>query len=150
MLGTILGYIYAFTLGIYVGTEMGSLYDTLGSSNDGKIEGLFLVVTPVYSDKKVLGSDEGIKLGSTNGKLLGTILVDVDGITLGINFGTELVSLDKSVVGSNNGYIEGIYSGDSLKYTDDKVIGSDEGIKLLSIDGQVIGDILRMYLESHF
>ena len=33
---------------------------------------------------KVLGSDEGIKLIYPDGNVIGTILVNVDGITLGI------------------------------------------------------------------
>ena len=41
-----------------------------------------------YTDGKVHGSDEGIRLGSTNGKVLGTTLIDVDGIILGIDVGT--------------------------------------------------------------
>ena len=46
------------------------------------------------TDGKVLGYDEVIKLASTDGKLLVTILGNVDGITLGIYIGTELSSLD--------------------------------------------------------
>ena len=37
-----------------------------------------------FNDAKVIGSDEVIKMVSTDGKVIGTILVDVDGITLGI------------------------------------------------------------------
>ena len=36
----------------------------------------------------MLGSDGVIKLGSTGGKVLRTILVNVDGIKLGIDVGT--------------------------------------------------------------
>ena len=36
----------------------------------------------------MLGSDEGIKMGSTGYKLLGTIIVNIDVITLGIGVGT--------------------------------------------------------------
>ena len=49
-----------------------------------------------YTDGKVPGSDEGIKLGSTYGKVLGTILVNLDGITLGIYVGTDMGYLDVS------------------------------------------------------
>ena len=56
-----------------------------------------------YTDGKVLRSDEGIKQGSTEDKLLGTIIWNVDRITLGIYVGTELGSLDVSFVGSNYG-----------------------------------------------
>ena len=37
------------------------------------------------TDGKVLGSNEGTKLGYTDGKVLVTTLEDVDGITLGID-----------------------------------------------------------------
>ena len=42
------------------------------------------------TDVTVLGSDKGIKLGSTGDEALGTILGDVDRITLGIYVRTEL------------------------------------------------------------
>ena len=53
------------------------------------------------SDGKVLVSNEGIKLVSTDGKVLGTILINVYGITLGTDVGTEMGSLDGSFYGSN-------------------------------------------------
>ena len=40
----------------------------------------------------MLGSDEGIKLGYSGGKVIDTILIHVDGITLGIDIGTDMVS----------------------------------------------------------
>ena len=43
---------------------------------------------------KVLGYNEGIKLRISYGKVFGTILVNVYGITLGLNDGIYLVSLD--------------------------------------------------------
>ena len=55
----------------------------------------------------------------------GTILGNVDVITLRIDVGTELGSLDVSFDGSNDRNIEGILIGDSLGYTDSKVLGSD-------------------------
>ena len=42
----------------------------------------------------MLGSDEGVKLGFSDGKVFGTIHVNVDKITLSTNVGTELGSLD--------------------------------------------------------
>ena len=60
-----------------------------------------------YIDGKVLGSDEGIKLGSTDAKVIGTILGNVDGIILGLDVGTELGSLDGPFDGSNNVLLEG-------------------------------------------
>ena len=44
----------------------------------------------------MLGSNEGIKLVSTDGKVLGTIIVNAYGITLGVDVVTELISLDLS------------------------------------------------------
>ena len=46
-----------------------------------------------YTDSKLIGSDEGIKLGYIDSKLIRTIVENVDGITLRIDFGTELGSL---------------------------------------------------------
>ena len=53
------------------------------------------------NDLKALGSYEGIQLGSTDGKVLGPILGNVDRITLGLDIGTGMVSLDGSFYGSN-------------------------------------------------
>ena len=55
----------------------------------------------------MIGSDEGIKLVSNDGKVLGTIPGNLYGITLGIYIGTELVSLDVSFDGINCGKLEG-------------------------------------------
>ena len=44
----------------------------------------------------VLVFDEGIKLGLFDGKVLGTILGNADGITLRLDVGTELGYLDGS------------------------------------------------------
>ena len=60
---------------------------------------------------KVLGSDEGIKLRLYDTKGLGTILGNVDGITLGLDVGTDLGSLDVSFDGSNNDKSEGLILG---------------------------------------
>ena len=83
----------------------------------------------------MLGSDEGIKLGSTDGKLFGTILLNVYIITFRIDIGTDLGSLYGSFDGSNYGNLWGVLIEDSLGYIDGKVFGSDEGIKLISTDG---------------
>ena len=48
----------------------------------------------VSTSGKVLDSDEGIKVGSTVGKVLGIIHVNLDVITLGIYVIKELESLD--------------------------------------------------------
>ena len=76
----------------------------------------------------MLGADEGIILELSGGKVIGTILVNVDVITLGIDVGTEMGSLDVSFDGSNDGNIEGLLLGESLGYTDGIVLGADEGI----------------------
>ena len=49
------------------------------------------------------GSYEGVKLVIYVGKVLVTILVNVDGITLRLDFGAHLVSLYGSFDGSNDG-----------------------------------------------
>ena len=78
--------------------------------------------------------------------MIGTIPGDVDEITFGIDVVIELGSLDGSFDGFNDGKIEGLLIEDSLVSTDDKVIGSDEGIKLVSTDGKVIGTILGNFM----
>ena len=56
----------------------------------------------VSTDVKVNRYDEDIKLGHTNGNVFGTILINVDGIIIGIDVGTEMVSLDGSFDGFND------------------------------------------------
>ena len=56
-----------------------------------------------YTDGKVLGYDEVIKVGYTNGKIIANILVNVDGISFGIDFVTELGSCGGYFFGSNYG-----------------------------------------------
>ena len=56
----------------------------------------------------MLGSDEGIKLVSTDGKVTVTILGNVYGITLGIDVGTELGSLDGFLDGSMVASLRGV------------------------------------------
>ena len=41
-----------------------------------------------YTNCKLICSDKGIKMGLSGGKVLGTILWDVNGIKLGIDVGT--------------------------------------------------------------
>ena len=55
----------------------------------------------------MIGSDDGIKLGSTDGKVLSTIPGIFYGITLGIDVGIDLGSLDRSFDGFNDGKLEG-------------------------------------------
>ena len=80
-----------------------------------------------YTDGKLHGSDEGIKLVCTYGKVIGTILVHSDIITLALDIGTELCFLDGSFDGYNEGNLEGLLLGVSLGYTNGKVIGYYEG-----------------------
>ena len=54
----------------------------------------------------MLGYDEVIKLGSTDGKVLVIILGNVDGNTFGISVGTCLGYLDGSFDASNDDNIE--------------------------------------------
>ena len=118
------------TLGIDVGTYLGSLYGSLDGSNDGKLEGLLRGGSLGYTNGKVLGSDEGIKLRLSGGKVLGTIPGNVYGITLGLDVGTELSLFIYPFMVLMMVNLEGLLLGDSLEYTHSKVIGSDEGTKL--------------------
>ena len=74
--------------------------------------------------------------------MLGTIIGNVDGTTLGIDVETELGSLDESFHGSNYVNLEGLFLGDSLVSTDGKVRGSDEGIKMGLSGGKSLGNII--------
>ena len=67
----------------------------------GKLEGILLGEYLGYTDGKVLRYDEGIKMGSTDGKVLVTILGNLNVITLGIDVGTDL--------GYLNGYFDTIH-----------------------------------------
>ena len=57
LFGTILGKLDIITLGINIGTELGSLYVSFDGSNDGKLGVFFLGDSLGYIDGKVLGSD---------------------------------------------------------------------------------------------
>ena len=109
---------------------MGSLDVSVDGSNDDKNERLLHGDSLGYTDIKVLGYYEVIKMGLYDGKVLVTILLNVYGITLGIDVGTELGSLDGYLDGSDNNMLGGLLLGYSLEYTDGKVLGTDEGIKL--------------------
>ena len=64
-----------------------------------------------FTDGIVLGSDEGIKLGLYDGKLISPILGNIYGFTLRIYVETELVSLDEYFDGSNYDKHEGLFLG---------------------------------------
>ena len=55
----------------------------------------------------MIGSDESIKLGSTDSKVLGNILGNVDGITHRIDVGTDIWCLYVSADGYNDDKLEG-------------------------------------------
>ena len=59
-----------------------------------------------YTDIKVLGSLEGIKLVFIDDNVIGTKLENVGGITLGHDFVTDLGSLDGLFDGFNDGKLE--------------------------------------------
>ena len=142
MIGTILVNVDEITLWIYVGIDLGSLDRSFDGFNDRKLGGLFHGESQGSTDGKLLGDDEGIKLVLSCGKVTGNILVNVDGITLGIDVGTDLGSLYGFFDGSNDVNLEGLFHGDSLVSTDGKLIGTDEGIKLGYNDGKVLGNII--------
>ena len=97
----------------------------------------------------MLGSDDGIKLGSTYGKVLGTKLGSVYGITLDLDVGTELGSLDGSFDASNDGKLEGLLIVDSLVSTDGKVLVSDMGMNWDLLMVKCSAMYLEIYMESH-
>ena len=78
------------TLGIYFVTDIVSLDGSLDGSNFGNFEVLLIVDSLGSTDGKLLGSYEGIKLGSNDVEVIGTILENAYGITLGLDVGTEL------------------------------------------------------------
>ena len=128
VLGAILGNVDGITVGRDVETGMGSLDGYFIGSNDDKLEGLLLGGSLRYTDYEVLGSDEGIKLWLLVGKVLGTILGKVYGITLGLDVVTKMGFLDVSFDGSNDDKLEGLLFGGSMTFTDGKVLGTILGM----------------------
>ena len=96
------------TLGLDVGSDMSSLDGSFDGSDYGKLNGLLLGDSMVYTDSKVIVSDGKMQLGLCGGKVIGTIIGSIYGITLSINVGTEGVSLDGSFVVSNYSNFEGL------------------------------------------
>ena len=64
----------------------------MDGSNDGNLEGLLSGDRIGYTDDKVIGPDEVIKLGSNYCIVIGDIPVNLDVITLVLDVGTDLVS----------------------------------------------------------
>ena len=91
---------------------------------------------------KVIFNDEGIKLGYTDGEVFIIILEDVYGITLELDVRIYMGSLDGPFDGCNVGKLEDWVLGDSLGYTDGKMLGSDEVINMGSTDGKVLDTML--------
>ena len=106
-IGAILGDVYGITIGIDVGTELVSLDGPFDGSNYCKLEGLFIEESLGSTSIKVLVFDEGIKMGLSDVKAIGTILGDVYGIAVGLYVGTDLGSLDGSFDGCNYVKLEG-------------------------------------------
>ena len=59
-----------------------------------------------YTDGKVFGSDECIRLGSSDGKLLGTIIGNFMEAHLGLILKQSWTLLYGSIYGSNGGKLE--------------------------------------------
>ena len=78
VIGTILGNVYEIILGLDVGTELVPLYGFFDISNAVHLEALLLEDSMIYTNGKVLGSDEGNKFVSSNSQVLGTILGNAD------------------------------------------------------------------------
>ena len=125
VIGTILGDKDVIPLELDIGTYMGSIDGPFDGSDDRKVEIIFLGDSLGSTDGKILSSDEGIKLVSTDSKVVCNILGDIDVITLGVDVGTYLSSLDRWFDGYNVGKLEGIFIGASLESTYGKVVGSD-------------------------
>ena len=73
----------------------------------------------------MLGYDEGIKLGLSGVKVIGTILGNVDIIAPGFVIGTDMGYLDESFDGYDYGKLEVLLIGYSLVYTNCKLLVSD-------------------------
>ena len=91
---------------------------------------------------KLLGSDEGIKLGICYGKVVCTTIVNAYGITIGVDVGTDMGSLDVSFDGFNYGKLEGLFLGSSPGSSDGKDPDSAKDIIVGLFDDKFIGTIL--------
>ena len=139
---TILVVEYWITSWLDVVTELVSLDESFDGSYDGKLEVFFPEFLLWSFDSKFIGSDEGNKLGSTDGKVIENILVNVDVIILGLDVVTDLVSLDGYFDVYNYGYLESLFIGYLLGSTYVKVLGFDDVITMMLSYGSVIGTIL--------
>ena len=110
------------TLGTYNRTELDYTLSTAlgptlfvpGEANDGMIGRSGMEVALQSSDKLVLGSDEGVKLESTDCELFSSLPGVDNGGTLGIDEGVHLVSSNGFFDGSNESVQEGSLHGCTL------------------------------------
>ena len=103
-------------------TDLGSPEVSTEGTTGGNLEVMLLGDWLVYLDRIELGTNVDNELGLSYGEVFGTILVNVDRITLGIYIGTYLGFLDGCLDGSNDGKLEGLLLGDSLGYNYVKVL----------------------------
>ena len=82
---TILVNVDGITIWLDVRTELGSLNGFFDGSYDDTIEGLLVGESMRSNDNKVIGFDEGIKMGLSDCKMLGIILGYVGEIILGLD-----------------------------------------------------------------
>ena len=75
--------------------------------------------------------------------MLGTILLDEDLIILGLNVVTDLGSLEGSFDGAYDVNLDKVLFEGLLGYTSGKLLGSDEGIKLVASGGEVVGTLME-------
>ena len=142
VLGTILGNVDEIIFGCDVGTELDSFDESFDGSNDNNLQGSFLEDLLRSIDVKVHGNEKCINIGLFDGKLLHTILGDLDGITLVFDVGTDLGYLDGPFDGLNGAITNCLLLGDSLGYTDGKVLGYNEGIELGYNNGKFLDTVL--------
>ena len=130
------------TLEIDVGTDLGYQGGSCDGYNDGNLDNFFIGDSLGSTDGKVCGYDKRIKLRSLDGRFLGNILGNVYIITLGLVVGTNMVYLDGSFDGSDDGKLEVLFKIYSLGFTDNKIPGYNEGIKLGLSYGKLLANIL--------
>ena len=93
---------------LHVGNALILIHISFDGSNGDNIGSILVWDSLGFTDGKMLESDEVIILWWYNGKLLGIILGNVDGIFLGLVVETELWYIDVSFDGSNDENLEGL------------------------------------------
>ena len=107
MIITTLRFLDVLEVGRYDGIELGFSECFYDGNTDWKFEGLLLEFLLVSVLGIKLDTNEGIKLGFSNRKVVGTTLEAVVGVTLGTYFGSEL----RSSEGCNDGAVDGKFDG---------------------------------------